>query len=150
MEIVERVQELIANYLDQHDIEIVDITYRREQEGMVLRLLVDTAGGIKVSECEALNNFLSETLDKEDFIAERYILEVASPGLDRPMKTDRDFKRCIGKVIELTTYEQIDGRKTHEGTLIGMDEGNIVIESDGVSTVIPRDKIAMARRKIGF
>ena len=150
MEITERVKELMAGYLDGHDIELVEITYKREQGGMVLRLLVDKPGGIKISECEELNNYLSETLDKENIIDDHHIVEVSSPGLDRPMKTDRDFERSMGKVLEITTYEPIDGKKSHCGRLIGIDKENIVIESDGTSTLIPMQKIARAVLKIEF
>ena len=150
MEIIERVNELIANYLEKNGIELVDITYKREQGGMVLRLLVDTPQGITIDECEKLNNFLSETLDKEDMISERYTVEVASPGLDRPIITYRDFQRVLGKTLDITTYQTIDGRKTHEGKFIGMDKENVVIESNGTSTVIPRKLIARAKLKIEF
>ena len=150
MEITERVKKLITDYLETNNIELIEITYRREQAGMVLRLLVDTPDGVKVKECEDLNNFLSEALDKEDFIDKRYILEVASPGLDRPIVSDRDFERSMGKVLAITTYESIDGNKVRAGKLIGMDKDNIVIEADGISTVIPRSKIANARQKAKF
>src|SRR3990167_2146356 len=102
MELVERVKELVRNYLQDNEIELVDITYKREQGGMVLRLLVDTPQGITVDECERLNNFLSELLDKEDVISEHYTIEVASPGLDRPIVTDRDFQRVLGKMLDIT------------------------------------------------
>ncbi|MBI5143450.1 MAG: ribosome maturation factor RimP, partial [Candidatus Omnitrophica bacterium] len=86
----------------------------------------------------------------EDLIAERYTLEVSSPGLDRPIETDRDFERTMGKDLEITTYAAIDGRKSHRGRLIGIDKEKIVLETNGISTVIPRDKIALARLKIEF
>ena len=148
MEIIDKVREITENYLKERSIEIVDIIYRREQPGMVLRILADKPEGITIAECEEINNFLSEAIDKEDVIQDRYTLEVSSPGLDRPIKTDRDFERAMGRILEITTYERIDDRKTHDGTLIGMDKENIVIESDEVSTVIPRNKIALARLKI--
>jgi ribosome maturation factor RimP len=143
--ILERVKALAAPYLEDNAVELVEITYRREGGGMTLRLLVDTPAGIKIDECEGLNKYLSERLDKEDVISEHYVIEVSSPGLDRPIRTDRDFERALGKRLEVTTYAPIDGRKTHEGTFIGMDKENIVIESAGVSTVIPRAKVALAR-----
>ncbi len=148
MDVIGRVKELIANYLEEKRIELVDITYKREQGGMVLRLLVDKPQGITIDECEKLNSFLSELLDKEDVVSEHYTIEVASPGLDRPIVTDRDFQRVLGKMLDITTYQAIDERKTHEGKLVGMDKENIVIESNGVSTVIPRKLIARARLKI--
>ena len=150
MDIIDRVNGLVASYLDENGIELVDTIYRREQGGMVLRLLIDMPQGITIAGCETLNNYLSELLDKENFIDEHYTIEISSPGLDRPLKTDRDFKRVMGSKIDVTTYEPIDLKKTHEGLLIGMDRENIVIESNGVSTVIPRQKIAVARRKVEF
>ena len=150
MEIIERVKLLIADYLDDNAIELVDIIYRREQGGMVLRLLADTAAGITVDECEKLNNFLSEALDKEEIIEGHFLLEVASPGLDRALVTDRDFTRVMGKELDMRMYEPIDGKREHQGRLIGMDRDNVVIESNGISTVIPRNKIAKAKLKIDF
>jgi len=148
MDVVDRVKALISEYLEQNGVELVEITYRREKGGMTLRLLADTPEGISIKECEDLNNYLSEVLDKGSVINDRYLLEVSSPGLDRPLTTDRDFERVMGKMLEVTTYEPIDMRKSHEGTFIGVDKENIVIESNGISMVIPRGKIAMARRKI--
>ena len=148
MEIIDRVALIAEEYLDERGIEIVEIIYRREQQGMVLRLVVDKPEGITIDECEEINNFLSLELDKQDIIQERYVLEVSSPGIDRPIKTERDFERAMGKELEITTYERIDDRKAHEGRLLGMDKENIVIEKDGVSVVIPKNKIALARLKI--
>jgi ribosome maturation factor RimP len=150
MEIIDRVREIADPYLKEHDIDIVEITFRREHQGLVLRILADKPGGIRIRECEELNNFLSEALDKEDIISDRYILEVSSPGLDRPLKTDRDFERSMGEALEITTFEAIDGRKAHIGALLGMDKDNVVIESNGVSVVVPKLKIALARRKFEF
>jgi len=150
MEIIDRVKGAMAGYLEDKGIELVDITYRREGNGMVLRVLADTPQGITMAECEALNNYLSETLDRENVIEEHYTLEVSSPGLDRPMKTSRDFERSLGRKIEVTTYAAIDGRKMHEGALIGIDKETIVLESGGISVVIPRNMIARSQLKIEF
>lgn len=149
-DIIERVKELVWPYLEKNGVELVEITYRREQAGMTLRLLVDTPEGIKIAECESLNNYLSELLDKEDVIGEHYLIEVSSPGLDRPIKTERDFWRVLGKDLEVLTYAPVDGRKSHVGRFIGMDKDAIVVEASGVSTVIPKASIAMARLKIEF
>ena len=148
MEVIENVKSLINSYLEENNIVLVDTIYRREQGGMVLRLLVDTPEGITIADCEALNNYLSELLDKENVMDGAYILEVSSPGLDRPIVTDKDFTRSMGKVLDISTYEPIDMRKSHSGKLVGMDKDSVVIESDGVSTVIPRQKIAKAALKV--
>ena len=150
MEVIDRVKLLIESYLEEHNIELVEITYRREQDGMVLRLLADTPEGITVAECEALNNYLSEAIDKEEVISEHFLLEVASPGLDRPLASDRDFARVMGKELELRMYEPIGGKREHQGKLMGIDKDNIVIEANGISTVVPRLKIAKAVLKLEF
>jgi ribosome maturation factor RimP len=150
MEITDRVAEIVKGYSEDYGIELIEVIFRREGPAMVLRIIVDTLEGIKLSECADLNNYLSEALDEEDLIQDRYTIEVSSPGLDRPIKTDRDFERSMGKELELTTFETIDGRKTHEGALIGMDKENIIVERQGISIVIPRNKVALARLKIEF
>ncbi|MDP3804439.1 MAG: ribosome maturation factor RimP [Candidatus Omnitrophota bacterium] len=147
---MERVNELITSYLEENGIELVDGTYKREGAGMTLRLLVDTSEGITIAECEALNNHLSELLDRENVIEGHYLLDVSSPGLDRPITTDRDFRRSMGQALDITTYEPIDAKRTHAGKLIGIDKDNIVIESSGISAVIPKAKIAKAKLKIDF
>jgi len=149
-DLLARIQDLIEDYLAEQGIELVEIAYKRINGEMTLRLLVDTPNGIRMDECEGVNKFLSETLDREDVIEEHYVIEVSSPGLDRPIKTDRDFERTVGKEIRLTTYEPVEGSKSHEGKLIGMDAEKVVVENDGVSTVIPRNKIAGAKLKIEF
>lgn len=149
-DIVSRVTEMIMPFLNENGIELVEMTYRREQLGMTLRLLVDTPGGVLIEECESVNGCLSDLLDKNDIIGDHYVIEVCSPGLDRPIKTDKDFARSIGKDLTVTTFGPVDGSRNHEGSLIGMDAANIVLESDGLSIVIPRDKIALAKLKIEF
>ena len=150
MDTIERVKALIAPYLSENDIELVDVIYRREAGGMVLRFLVDKPYGINLKECEDLNIYLSGLLDKEDLIDNHFTLEVSSPGLDRTLKADKDFERVIGKPLNVSTFEPIDGHREHEGTLIGVEKENIVVESSGVSVVIPRNKIAKAVLKIEF
>jgi ribosome maturation factor RimP len=148
MDLKAKVTEIVKPYAAERGIEIVDVIYRREGQGMVLRVLADKREGITLDECEEMNNYLSLELDKDETIQERYILEVCSPGLDRHLVTDSDFERVMGQKLEANTYEPIDGRRAHEGVLIGMDKETIVIENNGISTVVPRDKIAMARLKI--
>jgi ribosome maturation factor RimP len=148
MEITDSVKALTGEYLEKNGIELVEIEYKRREGGMTLRILADTAGGITVDECEALNNFISEELDRHNIIEDHYLLEVSSPGLDRPIKTDRDFERAMGKALEVSTYQHVDGKKHHAGILMGINREEVVLEADGISVVIPRTAIAMARLKI--
>lgn len=147
-EVAERVRTVVSDYLAKNDTELVEVIYRRESEGMVLRLLVDTPNGITLNECEAINRDVSELLDKADIITERYILEVSSPGLDRRLVSDGDFRRCMGKALNVSVFEPVDGKREHRGTLVGIDADGIVLESNGVSVYLQRSKIAKAIRHI--
>jgi len=148
MDITNRAKSLMSGYLEENRIELVDMIYRREGSGMVLRLLADTPEGITMDQCERLNNYLGRMLETENVIEGHYVIEVSSPGLDRPIRTDRDYERSLGKKLDVTTYEPVDGTKTHEGTLIGMNKDSIVLESAGVSTVILKRLAASAKLKV--
>jgi len=147
---IEKVKECVSGCLAKKGVELVDLIYRKEGGDMVLRILVDTAEGVTLGQCEEINRELSDLFDNENIIENHYILEVSSPGLDRHLKSDSDFIRLIGKGILVTTFEPIDGRREHEGVLVGLETEQIVIEQEGVSTVIPRAKIAKAVQKIEF
>jgi ribosome maturation factor RimP len=149
-QIIATVKELISGYAADHGIELVDVIYRRESPGMVLRLLVDTAEGITIEECEDLNKYLSEVLDKENVIEDHFVLEVSSPGLDRALKTDRDFERVVGNELMITTFEPIEGKRVIEGKLISSDKEKILVEAVDKTITVPRAKIAKATLKIEF
>lgn len=151
MDIVNRVREILSPLTEKKKIEIIDVTYKREGHRMVLRILLDKEDGITVDECSEINNQLSQMLDVENILDEHYILEVSSPGLDRPMKSQEDFKRALGKNIKVTTYAPIDGKNVFIGKLLGIAESTIVMEdAEGISTEIPKEKIARAKQEITF
>lgn len=149
MDIVNRVTEILSPILERRKVEIVDITYKREGPAVVLRILLDKMDGIALDECGQVNKELSKLLDEENIIDGHYILEVSSPSLGRPMKTDEDFQRVLGKDIKVTTYAPIDGKNVFIGKLLGIGSSTIVLEdNEGISTEIPREKIAKARLEI--
>ena len=145
MEVVEKIKELLEPIARERECYVVDVTYKREGGGLVLRVLVDKSGGITMDACAGLNNKLNELLDGENIIEEQYILEVSSPGLERKLKTDRDFVWAVGKKIKITTYAPLDGKNVFLGVLAGLGEGTVVLDEKGVSIEVPREKIASAR-----
>ena len=146
MEVIERIKELLEPIANKRKFYIVDIAYRREGGRLALRILADKEGGITVDDCTGLSNELSELLDRENIIEEQYVLEVSSPGLDRKLNKDEDFAWAVGKRIKVTTYAPLDGKNVFVGVLAGLGEGTVVVsEKEGISTEIPRDKIASAR-----
>lgn len=145
MEVAEKAKELLGPIAAERGYLVLDVTYRREGGKFVLRVTLDKEGGVTMGECTRLNNELSELLDKEDAIMDEYLLEVSSPGLDRKLKTDRDFAWAVGKSVKISTYAPLEGKNTFRGVLVGLGEGTVVIDEEGVSTEIPREKIANAK-----
>ena len=143
-EIIEKIRELISNLLLENKMELVDILYRREAGNMVLRLLVDKEGGITLDDCAKLNEDVGNILDQENAMPDKYLLEVSSPGLDRHLKTKRDFQRVIGQRINVHTYEPIEDRRDYNGEVSEVDEENVIVS--GVK--IPLKKISKAKLEI--
>ena len=159
MEITQKIIELISNLLKEKEIELIDLAYKREGPNRVLRLIVDKkgppngrAGGITIDECGLMNEELSALLDKDDFIPESYVLEVSSPGLDRPLKTKRDFDRVIGEMVRIVTYGPVEEKREHIGRVSSCEEGYVAIELKDADVIrkSPMDKISKARLEIEF
>ena len=144
METVDRIKDAISNLLSDKAIELIEIKYRRESGGMVLRLLVDREGGITLDECTSLNNEIGGILDDKNVIEDKYTLEVASPGLDRPLKTRRDFERVMGKRIYLHTYEPVNDKRDYEGIVLSVDDEKVTVDNVDIRL----DKISKAKLKI--
>ena len=143
--LLDRIRETVSNILRDNAIELVNITYKKEGHVRVLRILADKDVGITIDECARMNGVIGEILDKEDFIGENYILEVSSPGLDRPLKTKNDFLKIKGKRIRVHTYEPIEGKKEFVGVLEAVDDDNIAISDKNAKlTKMPLNKISKA------
>lgn len=152
MEIIKKVKELVSNLLQDKEIELVDLVYHREGPKIVLRLTLDKKEGITLDECGAVNEQLGELLDRENVLAEGYILEVCSPGLDRSLKTKKDFDRVSGKFVKVNTYGPVEDKREHVGKVVSCDEKVVAIELKGEKIIrkIPLDKISRARLEIEF
>lgn len=152
MEIIEKVKELICNLLKEKELEIVEATYKRQGPNMVLRLTLDKIGGVTLDECAWVNERLGELLDKEDIIPQQYLLEVSSPGLDRKLKSKKDFERIKGELIRVITYGPVDEKREHIGKVLSCGEKELTLEltDTNLARIIPLDKITNARLEIKF
>lgn len=124
---------------------LVDITFRREPVGWVLRLYVDREGGITVDECARISRRIGDVVEAKNLIQQRYVLEVSSPGLDRRLKSDRDFRWAVGRRIRVSKKEPRPGEKELIGLLKQYDGTSLTIEENGEPTVVPVDRVASAR-----
>ncbi len=144
-----QIRGIIEDYLNNQGMEPVDLIYRYEGRDLFLRILADRpAGGITLDECARLNSQISLVLDEKDLIQTRYILEVSSPGLDRPLATKNDFLRCLDKRVRLFLRCQINGKWELEGRIKSAQDENVDLEIDGQSLKIPFSDIAKAKQVI--
>ena len=141
-----QVENLMAEILAGTEYELVDVEYVKERD-WYLRVFVDKAGGIDLDDCQAISEKLSAQLDASDIISGAYILEVSSPGIDRILKKDKDFIREAGKVVDVTLYAPLDGKKLFVGELEGRDEKFLRLKD---FEPLPREKIAQVRLHIDF
>lgn len=145
------IEELVSPIVDDKGFEIVDIEYVKEAGAYYLRVFLDKEGGISLNDCEAVSRELSEILDVKDPIKDNYFLEVSSPGLDRPLKKDKDFVRYQGRDVEIKLYKPLNGSKQFEGELVGLNEDkNIVVIIDENEVEFNKKDVALVRLAIKF
>jgi ribosome maturation factor RimP len=149
-EIVDRVHEIANPILLDEGMELVDIEYRRESKGWVLRLYLDKEGGVTLDDCSRISQEVGRSLDVEDFIQTPYILEVSSPGLTRSLKTEKDFMKYRDHLIKLKTIDPIENRRRFNGRLLGMFGNQIEIASDEGVFRIPFSNVAKANLEIDW
>lgn len=142
----EAVEKIAEEILANTDYELVDVEYVKERDWF-LRVYIDKEGGIGLDDCQEVSGLLDEKLEELNIINDRYILEVSSPGLDRALKKEKDFKREMGKLVDITLYKAIDGEKMITGKLTGYTKDIITI--DETREIALRD-IALVRLHIDF
>lgn len=134
-----------------HGFELLDVEYVKEAGTWYLRLYIDKEGGITIDDCEMVSREFSDRLDEEDFIQDAYIMEVSSPGLGRPLKKEKDYKRSLGKEIEIRTYRPVDKQKEFFGILTAYDEKQVTITLENQETrVFQKAEIALIRLAFDF
>ncbi len=145
-----KTEELLLPIMETNGFELVDVEYVKEGSSWYLRAYIDKPGGITIDDCELVSRALSERLDSEDYISEAYILEVSSPGLLRPIKKEKDYKRNLEKEVEIRTYKMIDKKKEFVGTLTAFDKDTVTISEDGQERVFEKTEIALIRPYVEF
>jgi ribosome maturation factor RimP len=150
-EIINELKNLFGEYLKAQGLDLVELIYRYEGRGLFLRILADRPeGGISMEECSRLNNEISRILEEKDILQSRYILEVSSPGLDRPLKTKSDFLRCINRKARLFLSEQVNGKIELEGIIIRAEDDSVYVDIGGESVEIPLLKLTKAKQIINI
>ena len=139
-----RICDLLEPSVSGLGYELVGVELEGSEARSILRIFIDCEAGITVGDCEQVSRQLGAVLDVEDPIPESYVLEVSSPGLDRPLLTADHFIRFVGHSVRLRTTEPMDGRRGWKGRLIGCREGNVVVQEGDEERIIPLDLVGKA------
>ena len=118
-----------------------DLSLDREPAGLYLRIYIDAEGGLSLDQCEAYHRAVQPKVERYDYD----FLEVSSPGIDRPVKTDRDIERALGTTVSVHLYKPQDGRKDFEGTLLKMDGEQVTVSENGQEFSFPRTQVSLVR-----
>ncbi len=150
-----KVTEMLMPFLEENGLDIYKVEYKKEGPSWVLRVCLDKPADaeseyVSIDECEKVNVWLSDALDDNDIIGRSYNLEVSSAGLDRELLRESDYVRFAGRAVEVKTYEQINGSKSHEGVLTGKENGIVKIDTGAGELEIPADKIAKINLAVVF
>ena len=130
-EIIRHAWALLEPELASHGYELIEVELARQGGGSVLRLFLDKEGGITLDDCAAATQILNPVLDTENVVDGHYMLEVSSPGIDRPVRKAEHFQQFIGERIKLLSESPVMGRSRFRGTLTGFEDGLITVECDG-------------------
>ena len=146
----QEIQDVLQPLAEEMQIEIVEVEFKQGREP-ALTIYIDTENGVDLNTCEAFHRAIDPILDELDpTFGAPYTLNVSSPGLDRPLKTERDFNKCMGKKVEVKLFAPMQGKKFFEAVLVGFDEHCVSIDLGGEVLKLEKSKIAKINRAIEF
>lgn len=154
MSIVEKVNSIATEQVKDSNYSLYDVEYVKEGSDYFLRVYFDKEGGLSLDDCVLLSEKLAEELDKEDFISDKYYLEVSSPGIERDLRDLEEVTNSVGKHVYIKTYEKIDNQKEFYGDILSVDGDEITIEYKDKArvkkSVVKYEKIAKIRLAVKF
>jgi ribosome maturation factor RimP len=149
--ITETIKEVIESKLVEMGFELFELRFFKAGSRSVARVTIDAVAGVTIGDCERVSNELSILLDVEQFLSGKpYSLEVSSPGIDRPLKTERDFKRTVGRMVIMQMAPSYQGKKTLRGKVLHSENGMVECEIDGSATQLPVAMIASGKEELQF
>lgn len=147
--IAERVDDIAEQAALTSGVEFLNSEIVGGKGNMTVRIYIDKPGGVTLEDCSTVSRAIEAVIDVEDFIPSAYVLEVSSPGLERPLFTIQDFARFVGKKAKVKTAEPLDGQANFNGRIMGVDEAEIVFEDRTSGTIrIPFEKVSKANLKV--
>ena len=150
--ILDKVKAVAERVTSSRGFELADVEIKRQGGSHLVRLFVDKEGGIGLDDLQSVSEEVSAILDAEDPFPSAYTLEVSSPGLDRTLKTEADYKRFLGRLVRISSYELVDGRRHWTGRLASVEDGIVTVslEKEKAEAHIPFSRIAHGRLEVEF
>jgi ribosome maturation factor RimP len=139
------VEAMVGPVVEAAGLEFVDATLVREQGRRILRVTVDREGGLDLDSIGAVSDRIARRLDLEGFDPGPYVLEVSSPGLERPLREPRHYVRAVGEQVKLKLRTEVDGSRVIRGTIVSADGGSVRVATDAGEREIPLDEVLTAR-----
>lgn len=155
-ELIAYVESVALPLTQQMNYELVDVDYVKEGPNWYLKIFADKEGGFSINDCVDLSRALEAELEKQDPIETAYILEVSSPGLDRPLKKDKDYARSIGKIVDVKVFQSLEaaeGQKSFQATLLAYDPETETAQlelENGTSVQLTKKEMSSIRLAVIF
>lgn len=146
----DEVFRLVAPIAESFGLEVIEVLYEKKYDGMNLTIVIDKEGGVTIDDCEKLHRAIDAPLDELDPIDTAYTLNVSSPGIDRPLKTERDYRRNLGKKISVKLYKPLEGKKHYDGVLADYDEETFTLQVKNERIVFNKKDAAKVEPIIEF
>ena len=148
--IVESIIEMVEPVINDEALDLVDVEYKKLGKTWTLRIFIDSDQGVTVDDCQKVSRQVGDMIEIDDLISNPFVLEVSSPGLDRPLKKEKDFLRFKNKAVQVKTFSPMENRKIFLGTIQDCKNKILFLDEEGVSIEISLDKISKAKPIIEF
>lgn len=149
--VVDKCNQHIVPIIENLGYDVLEVEYAKKVDGMNLTFYIDKSEGIKIEDCEIVNNAITDVLDEINVSDDApYILNVSSAGLDRPIKNEKDFKRNYKKLVDLKLYVPINGQKLYSGLLVGFSDKGFTLDINNTELFFEKDKVALCSPHLDF
>ena len=142
--------QLLSPVAEQNGYELVEIEITSEYSQRIVRVYIDKEGGITVDDCAKISGYFEDLLDMSETMPGRYVFEVSSPGLNRPLRLPAHYSKVIGQKVQIVTFEKLEGRKNFKGILKEASAQNVTLEIELKDYVVPLDQIQRANVVYSF
>ena len=140
--LIEQIEKIAMPFFNEMYVDLVELKVNRYRGDLAIQIFADRPmGGITIGECALLNRKITEALEREKIVPQDFAIEVSSPGLDRPLRSAKDFQRIVGRDVRFYLLEPVGERIEYDGMIKSVQEEHVVIERKGAEITLPLNKI---------